>query len=83
MRLAALGAEATIEQLYPSMFSIHDLPDTLAMPDGHTGWIPMPLGMRPSYTSMESHGVYLIGELFHLDLASRFTWIHPAFRRGR
>lgn len=56
------GSGATIAHLYPTMFAIHDLSNEIAVPDLHSGWIPLPPHMRPSYMFMESHGVYLIGE---------------------
>lgn len=60
--LRTMGAGALIGHVYPTMLSIHDLSSDVGVPNAETGWIPLPLHMRPTYMSMEPHGVYLIGE---------------------
>lgn len=62
-RLKTMGVAATIARLYPRMFALHDLTNTIALPDQQTGWIQLPSNLRLSYTMMEADGAYYIGEI--------------------
>lgn len=58
-----LGVAATIQFLYPRMVALHVLRDEDGIPVGDYGRIPTPPLMRCSYSWMEPHGAYLLGEL--------------------
>jgi protein transport protein SEC24 len=49
--------------LYPRMTAIHDLSPNVGFPSEKTGRLILPSPMPSSYTHMEPHGVYMIGEL--------------------
>ena len=61
-RILGMSARSIMHHLYPRMLALHDLNDTIALPDAN-GRVDMPSLMRDSHLFMESHGVYLIGEL--------------------
>ncbi|KAH9886074.1 sec24-like protein [Cubamyces lactineus] len=58
-KLMAMSARGIMFHLYPRMLAVHDLNDTIALPDAN-GNIDMPSLMRDSHLFMEAHGVYLI-----------------------
>ncbi|KAM5536129.1 hypothetical protein V8D89_010228 [Ganoderma adspersum] len=57
-KLSAMGARSVMHHLYPRMLALHDLDDTIALPD-ENGRVQLPSLMRDSHLFMESHGVYL------------------------
>ncbi|KAI8976654.1 sec24-like protein [Trametes punicea] len=60
-KIMAMSARRIMFHLYPRMLALHDLDDTIALPD-ENGRIYMPSLMRDSHLFMESHGVYLIAD---------------------
>lgn len=62
-RALAMGCQETMNYLYPRVMALHDLDDRIALPDPeHGGRIWYPTNMRASYTWMEGHGIYLVGQ---------------------
>lgn len=64
-----MSPRTLMHYLYPRLLALHDLDDTIALPqmvtneDGTTTErILMPSCMRDSYYFMEAHGVYLMGQ---------------------
>ncbi|KAJ3484676.1 hypothetical protein NLI96_g5488 [Meripilus lineatus] len=55
-----MSARTTIQHIYPRLMAIHDLHETIAVPDPDTGFIDFPSLMRDSHLFMAGHGVYLI-----------------------
>lgn len=60
-KLLASSARSLIQYLYPPLMSLHDLNQTIALPDPVTGRIKIPSLMRSSHIFMSSNGVYLLG----------------------
>ena len=65
-KLLASSARGLIQYLYPPLMSLHDLNETIALPDTVTGRIKIPSLMRNSHMFMGSNGVYLLGGSFHV-----------------
>jgi protein transport protein SEC24 len=62
-RLLGMSCQNVMNYLYPRVLALHDLDDRIALPDPeHGGRIWFPTHMRASYTWMEGHGIYLLGE---------------------
>lgn len=66
-KLMFMSARTIMQNLYPPLLALHDLHETIAVPNPNTGEIDFPALMRNSYLFMAGHGVYLIGEL-HFDV---------------
>ena len=60
-KLLASSARGLIQYLYPPLMSLHDLNETIALPDPVTNRIKIPSLMRNSHMFMGSNGVYLLG----------------------
>lgn len=76
--MLGMSARALMFYLYPRLLALHDLDDTIALPqllqneDGtFSERILMPSCMRDTYFDMQAGGIYLIGGLSCL--------ISPAF----
>jgi len=61
-KLLASSTRSLIQYLYPPLMSLHDLNETIALPDPVTGRIRIPSLLRNSHIFMSSNGVYLLGE---------------------
>lgn len=59
-KVRGMSVRAIMQHLYPRLLALHDLDDTIALPDANTGRIRLPSLMRDSYIFMESYGIYLI-----------------------
>jgi hypothetical protein len=62
-RLLTASTRRIMELTYPRLLALHDLDDTIALPDPNSGVIDMPACMRSSHLFMEAGGVYVIGGL--------------------
>jgi len=59
-KINSMSVRSVMQHLYPPLMSLHDLNDTIALPDPVTGRILLPSLMRNSHIFMEPHGVYLV-----------------------
>ncbi|KAF9788107.1 hypothetical protein BJ322DRAFT_605700 [Thelephora terrestris] len=59
-KLLACSARSLVQYLYPPLISLHDLNETIALPDQVTGRLKIPSSMRNSHIFMSSNGVYLL-----------------------
>lgn len=57
-----MSVRSTIQHIYPKLLAIHDLHETIAVPNPETGEVDFPSSMRDSHLFMRGEGVYLIGE---------------------
>lgn len=58
-RFMSMGAREVVQSLYPRVVPIHDLDETIALPDPTSGRILFPSVMRNSYLHMTADGIYL------------------------
>lgn len=58
-RFMSMGAREVVQSLYPRVVPIHDLNETIALPDPTSGKIQFPSVMRNSYLYMTADGIYL------------------------
>ncbi|EIN08619.1 sec24-like protein [Punctularia strigosozonata HHB-11173 SS5] len=59
-KIKGMSVRTTMQHLYPRMLALHDLDDTIALPDSDNGRIAFPSLMRATYMHMEASGIYLI-----------------------
>ncbi|KAG9221872.1 COPII coat Sec23p-Sfb3p heterodimer component [Pleurotus ostreatus] len=59
-RMRSMGVRELVQYLYPRMMALHDLDDTIALPNPNTGEICWPSMMRNSHLFMQANGIYLI-----------------------
>lgn len=71
-KILSSGVRSTLQHLYPRMLALHDLEDTIALPEAGTGKIAYPALMRNSHLYMEARGVYLIGMYYSIWL----VWVN-------
>ena len=63
-RILSMGVRGLLYHLYPRLMSLHNLPESLAIPSPDTGMMQFPPLLRSTHTSMQAHGVYLLGTPF-------------------
>lgn len=68
--LGSLPLPQLIRYIYPSVYSLHDMPDEVGLPSEETGEIVMPSCINASAESFERYGLYLINTASEL-----FLWI--------
>lgn len=68
--MMALSVRGVMQRLYPYLLSLHDLDDTVALPDPDHGSLTMPTMLRSSHIYMQAHGIYLLGEFGCIYLLS-------------
>ncbi|KAI6019871.1 hypothetical protein F5J12DRAFT_968057 [Pisolithus orientalis] len=59
-KILSMGVRSTMQHLYPRLLALHDLEETIALPNDTTGRIAFPSLMGNSHMYMEARGVYLI-----------------------
>jgi len=60
-KLLASSVRNLVQYLYPPVMSLHDLNNTIALPDPANGRMKIPSLTRNSHIFMTSNGVYLLG----------------------
>ncbi|KAK1918224.1 COPII subunit [Pyrenophora teres f. teres] len=76
LRSAALDLLSTLplrlltQYIYPSFYSLHDMPDDAGVPEPTTGHITMPPAMNLSSVNIVPYGLYLLD-----DGVNQFLWI--------
>jgi len=68
--LASLPLPQLIKYIYPTLYSLHDMPDGVGLPDEETGEIVLPDAINSSSEHFERYGLYLINNTTEL-----FLWI--------
>ena len=61
----SMPARSVMQTLYPPLLALHDLHETIAVPNPNTGEIDFPALMRNSHLFMVGSGIYLVGELLY------------------
>ena len=59
-----------IQYIYPRLYSLHDMPDTVGLPDPQTGSIILPPAINLSSANILSYCLYLID-----DGQTQFLWL--------
>ncbi|KAF9653645.1 sec24-like protein [Thelephora ganbajun] len=77
-KLLASSTRSLVQYLYPPVMSLHDLNETIALPDPVTGSIKIPSLMRNTHIFMSSNGVYFLGESLSCAPA-RDRWLNSFF----
>lgn len=65
--LESLPLKNLIKNIYPSVYSLHDMPDEAGLPDETTGEIVLPDTINATMSVLEKYGLYLVdtnSELF-------------------
>ncbi|KAH7551481.1 hypothetical protein J3E72DRAFT_4922 [Bipolaris maydis] len=68
--LSTLPLRLLVQYIYPSFYSLHDMPDDAGVPEPTTGQITMPPQLNLSSGLIVSYGLYLID-----DGVNQFLWI--------
>lgn len=68
--LSTLPVPLLMRYIYPRLYSLHDMPDSVGMPDGETGQIILPPAMNLTSERLVPYGLYLID-----DGQTQFLWV--------
>lgn len=68
--LSTLPLPLLIQYIYPKMYSLHDMPDNVGIPDPETGEIVLPQLCNLSSERLQPYGLYLID-----DGQAQFLWV--------
>ncbi|XP_044715495.1 sec23/Sec24 trunk domain-containing protein [Hirsutella rhossiliensis] len=68
--LSTLPVPLLMRYIYPRLYSLHDMPDNVGMPDGETGQIILPPAVNLTSERLVPYGLYLID-----DGQTQFLWI--------
>lgn len=68
--LSSLPLPQLIRYIYPTVYSLHDIPDEVGLPDSETNQIVLPSAINSGAEHFERYGLYLINNTTEL-----FLWI--------
>ncbi|RAR03243.1 protein transport protein sec24 [Stemphylium lycopersici] len=68
--LSTLPMRLLTQYIYPTFYSLHDMPDDAGVPEPTTGQITMPPSMNLSSVAIVPYGLYLID-----DGVNQFIWV--------
>ncbi len=68
--LASLPLPQLVRYIYPTVYSLHDIPDEAGLPDSETNQIVLPNAINSGAEHFERYGLYLINNTTEL-----FLWI--------